>query len=245
MPNHLNRDTKQTGIGDQNIWSEYEIEAHTSLIDRPLRNLKHGDAFAVLDIVGDIGTAGRTPEGLFYRDTRYLSHFELRVEGKRPLLLGSAVLEDKAVLSVDLTNPDLELVGDQKLVRDTLLLERTKFLWSAVCYERIELKNFGRSRLRFAVDILFGSDFQDVFEVRGLTRRHRGTSFERVVLPRSVELRYEGLDRITRRCTLTFTPTPKRLLTHRATWLVDLAPTGTRISIRERCLRGERHESLR
>ena len=76
---------------DANVWSEYEIEPQGSLVDRPLRNLKHGDAFAVLDSFGDIGATPDTPEGLFYRDTRFLSRFELRIEGKRPLLLGSAV----------------------------------------------------------------------------------------------------------------------------------------------------------
>ena len=67
-----------------NRWSEYEIEAKTSLTDRALRNLKHGDAFAVLDSHGDFGSARDTAEGLYYRDTRFLSHLELRLEGKRP-----------------------------------------------------------------------------------------------------------------------------------------------------------------
>src|SRR6185312_8690197 len=91
-----------------NVWSEYEIETKTSLVDRALRNLKHGDAFSVLDSYGDIGTAGDTAEGLFYRDTRFLSRFELRIEGEKPLLLSSVVHEDKAALSVELTNPDVE-----------------------------------------------------------------------------------------------------------------------------------------
>ncbi len=95
--------------GDPNVWSEYDIETHTSLIDRPLRTLKHGDAFAVLDSYGDIGTVQDTAEGLFYRDTRYLSHYELRIEGKRPLLLSSVMHENKAALSVDLTNPDVRV----------------------------------------------------------------------------------------------------------------------------------------
>ena len=40
-----------TNQGDNdvvNVWSEYEIETETSLVDRRLRTLKHGDAFAVL-----------------------------------------------------------------------------------------------------------------------------------------------------------------------------------------------------
>src|SRR6185503_5366356 len=117
---------------NRNLWSEYEIEAHTSLVDRPLRHLKHGDAFAVLDTFGDAGSSENTVEGLFYRDTRYLSRFELRIEGKRPLLLSSAALEDKAALEVDLTNPDVILGPNDKLPRDTIFLECTKFIWKAV-----------------------------------------------------------------------------------------------------------------
>src|SRR5215203_6794913 len=146
-----------------NVWSEYDIETHTSLIDRPLRTLKHGDAFAVLDSYGDIGTVPDTAEGLFYHDTRYLSHYELRIEGKRPLLLSSAMHEDKAALSVDLTNPDLPL-GVDRLPRDSIFLGRTKFLWKAVCYERIAIKSYDRARRRFRRDVLFSADFRDLFE---------------------------------------------------------------------------------
>src|SRR5215213_8383060 len=137
-----------------NVSAEYEIETHTSLIDRPLRTLKHGDAFAVLDSYGDIGAAQGTAEGLFYRDTRYLSHYELRIEGKKPLLLSSTMHEDKAALSVDLTNPDVALAEDDQLPRDTIFLERTKFLWKAVCYERINIKNYDRVRRRLRLDAM-------------------------------------------------------------------------------------------
>ena len=107
-------------VSDGKLWSEYEIEATVSLTDRALRNLKFADAFAVLDSYGDIGTLTGTAEGLFYRDTRFLSRFELRLEGRRPLLLSSAVHEDKAALSVELTNPDLQL-GQDRLLRASRL----------------------------------------------------------------------------------------------------------------------------
>src|SRR5919112_3027462 len=116
------RDAARSETIDPNVWSEYDIETHTSLIDRPLRTLKHGDAFAVLDSSGDIGTVQDTAEGLFYRDTRYLSHYELRIEGKRPLLLSSAMHEDKAALSADLTNPDVVSAEHGQLPRDTIFL---------------------------------------------------------------------------------------------------------------------------
>jgi hypothetical protein len=67
--------------------SDFYIETQTSLIERPLRTLKHGDIFAVLDRYGDIGVGSHGPEGIFLRDTRYLSGFDLRFEGQRPVLL--------------------------------------------------------------------------------------------------------------------------------------------------------------
>src|SRR5215211_9493341 len=141
------------GASDVNVWSEYEIETETSLVDRPRRTLKHGDAFAVLDSFGDIGTVQNTPEGLFYRDTRYLSHYELRIEGKRPLLLSSAMHEDKAALSVALTNPETHLGEHDRVPRDTIFLERTKFVWNAVCYERVSIKNYDRTHRRLCLDV--------------------------------------------------------------------------------------------
>ena len=108
-------------------------------------------------------------------------------------------------------------------MRDSLLIERTKFLWNTVCYERIEIRNYAGHSVRVAVDVLFGSDFHDLFEVRGLKRQHRGFSAERIVTPDAVELLYEGLDEVTRCCSVTFAPAPKRLLAHRATWLVDIS----------------------
>ena len=71
----------------------YHIEAQTSLVERPLRSLKFGEAFGVLDSYGDIGVQPG-PEGLYFQDTRYLSRLELTVEGQRPSaadLTGAAI----------------------------------------------------------------------------------------------------------------------------------------------------------
>ena len=48
------------------------------------------DTFAVLDTYGDIGTFGETPEGLFMRDTRYLSLFDL---GRWDLLIRTGLFD--------------------------------------------------------------------------------------------------------------------------------------------------------
>jgi len=84
---------------------------------RPRRALKHGDCFAVVDSYADIGATPGGSDGLFFRDTRYLSHLELLLNGEQPVLLGSNVRDDNSILTVDLTNPDIHVDG--KLVRRT------------------------------------------------------------------------------------------------------------------------------
>ena len=44
---------------------------------RPQRVLKHNDTFAVFDDHGDIGVSPGGTDGLFYRDTRFLSRLQL------------------------------------------------------------------------------------------------------------------------------------------------------------------------
>ena len=206
--------------------SEHYIEAEVSLVDRPLRTLKHEDAFAVLDAYGDIGTRPGSPEGLFFRDTRYLSRFELRFEGKRPLLLSSVLQDDNAALSVDLTNPDIRPQDDDGVPRDTISLDRTKFLWDSVCFERIGLKNFEKKPRSFTLDILFDSDFRDLFEVRGVDRLRRGTVSSRVTGPNRVEFAYTGLDGVSRTMTMIFSEPPAKLDVGRARFALD--PAGRR-----------------
>src|SRR6267142_3131006 len=74
---------------------------------RPRRTLKHNDTFIVLDSHGDMGASAGGADGLFHCDTRFLSHFEILINGEQPLLLGSNVRDDNTSLTVDLTNPDM------------------------------------------------------------------------------------------------------------------------------------------
>jgi glycogen debranching enzyme len=96
---------------------------------RPRRTLKHGDCFAVLDSHADIGASSGGPDGIFYCDTRHISHLEMLLNGKQPLLLGSSVRDDNSILTVDLSNPDIYV--DQKLVRRTCCTSCARFFSGA------------------------------------------------------------------------------------------------------------------
>jgi glycogen debranching enzyme len=211
----------EEGATGESLRSEHQIEARTSFTEHAQRTLKHGDAFAVLDSHGDIGSVADTPEGLYYRDTRYLSRLELRLGPHRPLLLDSAIPEDRAALSVELTNPDVT-IGGQRLVRDSLFFQRTKFLWNAVCYERLAIRSYGAAPRQLRIYFLFDADFRDMFEIRGTARPRHGTMNAAVIGADEVQFRYAGLDRRERRTSLHFDPAPTALDRNSAVFEVEL-----------------------
>jgi len=198
----------------------------TAQATRPRHTLKHGDTFAVLDSHGDIGASVGGHDGVFHDDTRFLSRLELRLNGMPPLLLGSNISDDNSVLSVDLTNPDI--YADRRLVlkKDTLHIVRTIFLWKGAAYQRLGVHNHGDDPLDIRLSINFGSDFADIFEVRGFERAQRGSAETGVLTADSVLLEYRGLDGEVRRTTVGFDPRPTRLDRSGGIYQLHLAPDG-------------------
>ena len=134
-------------------------------------------------------------DGIFHADTRYLSRFELLLNGRQPLLLGSNLRDDNSVLTIDLTNPDIYFNGQLALPKDTIHIVRTVFLWRGCAYHRFDLHNHGDARLAFSISLTFDNDFADLFEVRGLHRARRGKS-EMTCDPAAgrADIVYQGLD---------------------------------------------------
>jgi glycogen debranching enzyme len=190
---------------------DFYIPAPASLQERRPRTLKHGDAFAVFDQNGDILQGPASPEGLFYADTRRLSLWTLSLGGLRPLLLSSTLRADNATLTCDLTNSDLFQGGHLILEHDVIHVRRTKFLWQGACYERLAIRNHSAEPRHLRLDLRFGADFADLFEVRGSRRLARGMMRAPVVGPDRVILGYTGLDAVHRATALHFDPAPSQL----------------------------------
>ena len=190
---------------------------------RPRRTLKQGDCFAVFDSYADIGATPGGTDGIYFCDTRYLSHFEMLLNGRQPLLLGSNVRDDNSILIVDLTNPDIYL--DQKLVqpKDVLHVVRTVFLLHGTAYQRFRMQNHGDSPFDVRLSIAFASDFADLFEVRGMHRDRRGAATVDVG-EAEVALNYQGLDGVQRRTTMRFDPAPAQLSGSVASYVFKLQP---------------------
>ena len=83
------------------------IVASSSLTGDHIKVLKKGDTFGLFNRYGDIHSPRTGSLGLYHEGTRFLSHFELTINGERPLLLSSTVKDDNVLFNVDLTNPDI------------------------------------------------------------------------------------------------------------------------------------------
>lgn len=187
---------------------QFNIIASTSLADEHLKVLKHGDTFGVFDRDGDIRCLTLGPQGLYHEGTRFLSHFELTLNGERPMLLSSTVKEDNVLLNVDLTNPDMTDEGDVSIPRGSLHLARTRFLWQGHCFERLRIHNYSLLTMPVRLSFTVEADFADLFEVRGKNRDRRGRRLETIMSKEGFSLGYEGLDEVERRLTVHCVPAP-------------------------------------
>ena len=220
---------------------QYYVHATSSRVDTQKRVLKHDEIFAVFDRFGDVHPFGHGEHGIYHRDTRFLSRFELTIAGRRPLLLNSSVSHENAILSVDLANGDITDGGRILVPHGEIHIFRGKLLWNAACCEMIRVTNFSHRPIELPLSIAFAADYADIFEVRGLARERKGRIEQPRVLEHGAMLAYVGLDGIPRRTLITCTPPPAQVTSESLEFNVVLPPRGeTVLRIEIACQIGER-----
>ncbi|MEV6104915.1 glycogen debranching N-terminal domain-containing protein [Streptomyces sp. NPDC051940] len=181
--------------------------------------LFHGETFAVLNPAGDItGARGALPEGLFVRDARHLSRWQLTVDGATPDVLAPGVL----VPHVGRSEPPPHTVAREQQVRaDGVLEDRIRVVGNRAEQETV--------RLALTVD----ADFTDLFELRS---DHRW--YEKAHAVRTREVHPDGVEFGYRRrewrsaTVITASPAPDAVEetgsgARRLVWLLELPPHGT------------------
>lgn len=225
--------TVPTELGDKvapTPASQFFIPAVASLEERRPRVLKHDDTFTLTDHNGDIVNGPSSPEGLYHKDTRYLSLLYLSINAARPILLSSSLRDDNAALVCDLSNPDLfDDQGARIVKHDRIHIRRVRLLHNAASQERIAIRNFDDEVRTVRLALHFGCDFADLFEVRGSVRAKRGRLHEPAIDGDAVTLAYTGLDDVERKTRLRFSPKPDRLSADCVEYEVRLAPGERRI----------------
>ncbi|MFW6342218.1 MAG: glycogen debranching N-terminal domain-containing protein [Halothiobacillaceae bacterium] len=207
--------------------NRWYIPATSSRADDRIRVLKSGDGFAVFSRHGEMGQVGLGEQGFYHQGMRHLSCWNLLLDGREPILLNSSVRLDNSRLEVDQTTPDLFRDGVLWLPRGGIHLHRELATRDFVLTERLQLTNYHARRCRFSLEYRFGTDFSDIFEVRGVRRARRGTMHPPQISARAVTLGYTGLDGATRRTRIGFAPAPTRITAGSARFDLDLAPGQT------------------
>jgi glycogen debranching enzyme len=204
---------------------KYYILASSSYADDKVCILNYEDTFGVFDRWGDIKQMGSGVQGIYHQGTRFISEMELEVNHYRPLLLSSNVKNENDVLSVDLTNPDIDSGDGAVIPKGSIHIARSKFLQNGSFHELIILTNYGTDDYGLDFVLSFHADFRDIFEVRGMVRKQRGRILtSRVDDENIIRLSYEGLDKICRETQIQFDPVPNELKLQTAVYKINLEP---------------------
>src|SRR5918997_1961627 len=144
-------------------------------LPRDLVSVVSPGAYCVSDAAGDVAGTG---EGLFYKDTRHLSHFVLRVDGRTLAPQSARVQGSTAELSLAAPRGGIRAMRRREL--------------GGGMREEIRLKNDSSSPVEVRVELECDADFMDLFEVRGYHRPIRRREVSRKTGDSSVYFAYHN-----------------------------------------------------
>ena len=174
---------------------------------------------------GDVLQSNTEGLGLYYKDTRYLSVLEMKVSGYTPALLTSSG-EFNFMGNIQSANPLMQIPshapqgGGQPgsptqssvtLLPRTLSIRRNRFIEDGM-HERVGLFNYNNFPVSITLLLRFGSDFRDMFDVRGYNRTKRGEIRPAVWDDKKLTFSYLGLDKLERHTEIAFDIAPSRVL---------------------------------
>ena len=157
-------------------------------------------ASALFNEIGDIDAETRTEAGLYRAGVRHLSRLTLTIAG----LAAAAARRDTARrqrAAHDQPHQSRRARRGRPGHRcraARCYITRSRFIWGGVCHEMIRVRNFALSTVSVELVVRFGSDFENIIDVRAQRRVDAGRArFERVERD-SVTQGYLGADEVVR-----------------------------------------------
>ncbi|HEX6820184.1 MAG TPA: glycogen debranching N-terminal domain-containing protein [Ktedonobacterales bacterium] len=180
---------------------------------------KYNQVFMLTDTGGNF-TPQDAGYGLYFRDTQFLNHWELQICGQHAISLlsdSSRGMEAR----IEQTNPTITLSPDVTIDKESLSIQRIQTLHHQ-CTDDITIRNMRQTPIAFDLKLLYGSNFTNMFQVRGHKPGERGTLNPPQVKGKSVYLSYQGADGHLRSVTITFSEPPDALDGSSATYHLKL-----------------------
>lgn len=165
------------------VWQRRDVR-------EPQINCLEGNTFMVSDLTGDTEPDHGHVQGLFYRDVRHLSRWQLRVDGARLEMLSTGASGFRAA-TFFLAGP-----GTNVYANPTLSVIRSRVLGEGAgedLHESLTVLNSGHDTAVVELSIFFDADFADLFEVKDQRLSKKGQVVRRV-LDHQVELVYRRED---------------------------------------------------
>ena len=129
----------------------------SAALDGSAITLVEGSAFCISLPSGDMITGH--PHGLFFRDTRFLSVFSLKVNGSVPEPLAAHVIDPFSATFV------LQASPQRGLADSSLVVTRNRYIGRGM-REDISVHNYGEEPAFCGLELHLESDFADLFEVK-------------------------------------------------------------------------------
>jgi glycogen debranching enzyme len=146
--------------------------------DETVRILE-GSTFVVSDRRGDLIPSPTEPQGLFHQDTRYLSQWELTIDGQRPNVLSTDDLQY-------FSSQFFLVPGTGTIYVDSDLSIRRQRKVGDGFHEDLTISNHRDAPVDLDVRIAAGADFADLFEVKDKLAKkgelYRRVEHERLIL---------------------------------------------------------------
>lgn len=159
--------------------------------------------------------------GLFYRDTRFLSVYELTLNSA-PLVPLSSHEGSGAWTFHVLGNPSLAS-GGGCIAPHTIEVSRDRVVGEGAIHDVIAVTNFGAGPVHLSLELAFAADFSDIFVVRGIAEPPRPTTLPaELAEARRVALRSVARDGTQQTTLLGFSLRATRLTGEAARFDLDL-----------------------
>jgi glycogen debranching enzyme len=119
----------------------------------------------------DARILGDSEDGFFTRDTRFISGYDVWINGSRPVLLNSSPIQFFSSRFEFTNDPLLDPLGP--IDRSSLAIRIDRTIADAV-HEDYDVVNYARRPVRLTIEIAILSDFADIFDVKAGSIVRRG-----------------------------------------------------------------------
>lgn len=185
--------------------------------------LKEDQVQFVTNQSGDIPLENPEGYGLYYQDTRFLSRFELTVNGQKPVFLSNSVTKHY-IATFQFINPSFVMSDGRRVPQQTISIWRARFVSDAGLFERIGFMNCNRFPVDLEVGLAVDADFKDMFAVRGFKGQRIAGEIALQFGHDSVTFAYKGRDGLRRTTDVAFNRPPEPVSPREVRFTIHLEP---------------------